>query len=214
MPNMAVYDMAGAKTADLQVPDELLGLPFNPDLVRQAVVAVDHARKRRCGKSIRRDEVDMTGAKWYRQKGLGRARHGARSAPTFVGGGKAHGPTGEQGTHKMPKRMRRKAAAVALSEKVRDGNVTVLDKLELSEISTRKFVAILQALKLSGKILMLLSTAEARDEVVYKSGRNVADLTAREVPHFNTRDIVLADEIVITRAALEQLMKGGADSAE
>lgn len=214
MPNMAVYDMAGEKTADLQVPDELLGLPFNQSLVRQAIVAVDHARKRRCGNSQRRDEISMTSMKWYRQKGLGRARHGARSAPGFVGGGKAHGPTGEQSGHKMPKRMRRKAAAVALSEKTRDGNVKLVDRIALETVSTREFVKVLAALKVSGKVLMLLSSEEARDNVLYLSCRNVAGLTAREVPHFNTRDILLADEILITRAALEQLLKGGAEDAQ
>lgn len=214
MPNIAVYDMTGAKTSDLAVPEELLGLPYNEDLVRQAVTAVEHAMKRRCGKAKTRAEVSGTTAKWFRQKGLGRARHGARTAPTFVGGGKPHGPTGEQGTYKMPKRMRRKAAAVALSDRARDGRLTVLDQIKLSEISTKGFIAVLEALEVEGRVLMLLSTSEAEDEILYKSSRNVAGFTARPVPHFNTRDIVLADDIVITKAALEQLMKGGADDAE
>jgi len=214
MPHIAIYDMQGEKTSDVEVPDTLLGLPYNADLVRQAVVAVDYARKRRCGKAKTRSEVVAVGAKWYRQKGLGRARHGARSAPVFVGGGKAHGPVGVQSGHKIPKRMRRKAAAVALSQRVRERAFTLVDSVELEEISTRALVDVLASLGLEGRILMLVSPDEAKDEVLYKSSRNIADLIVRPVPHFSARDIVRADEILMTQDGLTQLMEGGADNAE
>jgi len=214
MPNMAIYDMAGEKAADIDVPDELLGLPYNGDLVHQAVVATDYAIKRRGGKAKSRSEVAASHAKWYRQKGLGRARHGSRNAPVFVGGAKAHGPRGAQPTHKMPKKMRRKALFVALSERNREGALTVVDKIELESISTQAFAGVLEALGVEGRVLVLLTAEEATNEVVHKSGRNLADVLVRPVPHFSTREAVWADEIVISQAALEQLMKGGAESAE
>lgn len=213
MPHMAVYDMAGEKTQEVELPDDLFGLPYNADLVHQAVVAVDAQRKRRCGKTKTRGEVRLTGAKWYRQKGTGRARHGDQSPPHFVGGGVAHGPKGIQGSHKMPRRMRRKALFTALSARVREGAVTLVDRLELESISTRRFVEVLDNLELYGSVLMLLGSQEAGDEVLYKSSRNVPGLTAREVPHINTRDVLKADNILMTRAALEQMMGGAADSA-
>jgi len=209
MPHMALYDMAGAKTGDLQVPDDLFGLPMNQALVHQAVVAVDHQRKRRCGKSKTRSEVNISGVKWYRQKGLGRARHGARSAPVFVGGGKAHGPVGVEGTHKMPKKMRRKALFTALSERLRKGGLTLVDGLQMEQISTKRFAQFLKDMRVDGRILMLLSSQEAQDEVLYKSARNVPNLIAREVPHFNTREVVWAEEVLLTKGALEQLMEVG-----
>lgn len=214
MPHMAIYDMAGEKSSDIEVPDDLLGLPFNADLVHQAVLTVDRQRKRRCGKVKGRAEVAATSAKWYRQKGLGRARHGAQSAPLFVGGGVAHGPTGVHGSYKMPKRMRRKAVFTALSERVRGGAVTIVERLELEGISTKAFVEVLEDLELEGRILMLVGKEEAADEVLHKSSRNVPGLIVREAPHFNTRDVVWAEEILITRPALAQITGGGSESAE
>jgi large subunit ribosomal protein L4 len=214
MPSMAVYDQTGAKTAEMDVADDILGVAYNPDLVHQAVLYVDAHRKRKCGKAKTRGEVDATGTKWYRQKGLGRARHGARSAPTFVGGGKAHGPTGEQRSYKMPRKMRRKALCCALSERARRGRLTVVDALALEAISTKAFVQVLADLKLDGRILMLLGPDEARDEILHKSSRNVPSLLAREAPHLNTRDVLWAEEILITRAGLAQLMGGDVEDAE
>ena len=214
MPHMAIYDMAGEKAGEIEVPEELLGLPFNAHLVHQAVVAVDHRRKRRCGKAKRRSEVSRTGAKWYRQKGLGRARHGDRAAPIFVGGGAAHGPKGIAGSHRLPRKMRRKATFSALSERAREGAVTIVDKVQLEAISTKRFVQVLEDLELEGRILMLIGEQEAADEALHLSARNVPGVIVRPMPHFNTRDVLWAEEIVITRAGLEQLMGGGADDAD
>ncbi|MCE5216165.1 50S ribosomal protein L4 [bacterium] len=211
MPQMAVYDQAGEKTTQIEVPDEILGLPFNADLVQQAVTAVDYARKRRCGKAKDRGEVSITGAKWYRQKGTGRARHGDQAPPHFVGGGVAHGPKGIQPTHKMPKQMRRKATYCALSARAREGAFTIIDKLQFETISTKKFAQVLADLEVDGRILLLLSPEEARDEVIFKSVRNIQALVAREVPHFNVRDVLWADEIMMTQAALTLIM-GGAEA--
>jgi large subunit ribosomal protein L4 len=214
MPQLAVYDMAGEKTADIDVPDEILGIPFNADLVHQALVAVEHQRKRRCGKTKTRGDVDMTTAKWYRQKGTGRARHGDQSPPHFVGGGVAHGPKGITGSHRIPRKMRQKAKLCALSSRAYHGAVTVVEKFELEKISTRRFAQALDDLDLKGKILLLLDAEEARDEVLYKSARNIPNLVARPVPHFSVRDVLWADEIVFTRAALAQLVGGDAGDAE
>ena len=214
MPNMAIYNMSGELAENVEVPDDVMGLPFNAELVHQAVVAVDHSRKRRCGKAKTRSAGSLTGAKWFRQKGLGRARHGDRNAPIFVGGGQAHGPKGIPGRHVLPRKMRRKATFTALSQQVRDGAVTLVEGIELDGISTKRFVQILADLELEGRTLMLMSPEEAEDEVLYKSARNVPDLVVRPVPHFNVRDVLWAEEIVITRAALEFLMGGGADDAE
>lgn len=215
MPRFALYDMNGEKTGDVAVSDALLGLPFNADLVHQAVLAVDAQRKRRCGKAKRRGDVDMTTAKMYRQKGLGRARHGARNSPTFVGGGSAHGPTGEQRSFKMPKRMRRKAVLTALSQRGRDGRLTLVDRLAMDEISTKVFAEKLAGLRIqSGRLLVLVGTEEAQDRALYLSSRNIPQLVMREVPTFNTRDVLWAERIILTQAALDQMMGGGPEDAE
>lgn len=214
MPQLAVYDMAGVISREIDVPDDVLGLPVNRDLIHQAVLTVDRARKRKCGKAQRRGDVDRTSAKMYRQKGLGRARHGARTSPTFVGGAAAHGPTGEMRSFKMPKRMRRKAVYTALSLRAAEGNLLLVDEIKFDQISTSKFAKFLNDLNVSGRILLLTSIVEAEDEVLYKSCRNIDRLIPRGVPNFNTRDVIWAEKIIVTSAALEILMGGGEDDAE
>ena len=121
---------------------------------------------------------------------------GSRPVSTvFVGGGKAHGPVGVEGTHKMPKKMRRKALFTALSERLRKGGLTLVDGLQMEQISTKRFAQFLKDMRVDGRILMLLSSQEAQDEVLYKSARNVPNLIAREVPHFNTREVVWAEGV-------------------
>ncbi len=205
MPQLAVRNMEGEKVGQVEVSDEVLGLPLNMDLIHQALCVVESKRHVGRHKTLRRGEIDLTKAKWYRQKGLGRARHGSRSAAQFVGGYKAHGPTGEKRVLRMPKRMRRKAVLTALSQQVRDGVVTIVDKFELPEISTRQMVKTLEKLGCQGRTLMLLSPEEFRDEVLYLSCRNIPKLIRREVPHFSIRDVLWAEHILITQAALEAL---------
>ncbi len=207
MPQLAVRNMEGEKVDQVQVSDEVLGVPLHLDLIHQALRVVENRRHVGRHKTLTRSEVDLTGAKWYRQKGLGRARHGSRSANLFVGGYKAHGPTGVKRQLRLPKQMRRKALLSALSEQVRDGVVTIVDKFELPQISTKLVAQALENLGCDSRTLLLLSPEEYRDEVLYLSCRNIPKLVRREVPHFSVRDVLWAEDILITRAALEELEK-------
>jgi large subunit ribosomal protein L4 len=208
--------MAGEKLGNLEVSDNLFGVKYNGDLLHQAISMVAEVTSRQAGQAKTRGEVSMTTQKWFRQKGLGRARHGARSAPQFVGGGKAFGPRRDPITNpvRMPKKMRAKAIAVAMSQQLRDGRVRALDGIDIPEIRTKVAVEALHALHSYGKrTLLLLGDSEAQNDTVYYSCRNIDKLVAREVPHFNARDIVWAESIIITRAALEQMGGGVTESA-
>jgi large subunit ribosomal protein L4 len=208
MPEVALYDKQGEKVGQIELADEMFGAEVNEGLIHQTVVAVERAMSQDSARTLRRSEVRMTKAKWYRQKGTGRARHGAQSAPIFVGGGVAHGPSEPRRKPKVTRKMRRKALYSALSAKMDEGAVVVVDEVVLEDFSTRSFIEMLDGLGADGRMLMLLGSDEARDEKVYKSGRNIPKLIMRESPHINARDVIWAETIIISQAGLAALSEG------
>lgn len=213
MPEVALYDRQGEKVGQVELAEEIFGAEVNQDLIHQAVVAIERAMMQDSARTLSRSEVNLTKAKWYRQKGTGRARHGAKSAPLFVGGGVAHGPRGPRRKPKLSRKMRRKALYAALSAKMDDNAIIVVDEVSADEFSTRRFMEMLEGLGASGRTLMLLGSDEARDEKVYKSGRNIPSLIMRESPHINARDVIWAETIIISRAGLAALSEGVGASA-
>jgi len=213
MPTMAVNNMEGSKVGQVELSERWFSAPLHHDLIHQTLVAVDRKRKQQAGHTKTRSEIRLTKAKWYRQKGTGRARHAAQSAPLFVGGAKAHGPRGVAKRIKLPKKMRRKALQSALSAQMADGCVVIIDAIEIDEIRTKTIVAMLEAVDCEGKVLVLLSEDEYLDQYIHLSSRNIPDLATREVPHFSVRDVLWADHILITRQALEEMDdRGDADA--
>jgi len=205
MPQLSVYDSAGQKIGEIEADERIFGAPMNKDLLHQAILVIDSQWMRKAGRAKTRGEVDMTTAKMYRQKGLGRARHGSRSAPLFVGGGVAHPPRGNRRVLRMPKKARRKALFVALSDKARRHRVLVLQELAFSAPRTKQMLELLHALRVQGKILLLGSREEVTQEANAKSARNVPQLILRESPHLNARDALWADYVIFTQAGLELL---------
>jgi len=214
MPDVALYDKLGEKIGQVEVSDELFAAPCKPDLLHQAVVTVEDQMRQVSAQTLSRSEVAMTKAKWYRQKGTGRARHGAKSAPIFVGGGVAHGPRGVRRPRRLNRQMRRKALAGALTQKAHEGAVLVVDEIAMDEISTKAFAGLLADLEAKGRVLMLLGSDEARDQRVYKSGRNIPRLVMRESPHINARDVIWAEMIIISQAGLQALTERGTANAQ
>jgi large subunit ribosomal protein L4 len=213
MPHLALWSAEGERKGDIEAPAEVFGAALNRDLLHQAIMVVDSQRNRKAGRAKRRDEVSVTGAKMYRQKGLGRARHGDQAPPHFRGGGVAHPPDGNRRVLTMPKKARRLALHGALSAQARRGRVMLLDKLVMTEPRTKAMVELLAAMRVSGRVLLLTSADEARDENNHKSCRNLSGLVLREAPHFNPRDVLWADHVVLTQAGLEALTGGGAADA-
>ena len=214
MPQLALYDTAGLKVGQFEGDAEVFGASLNRDLVHQAVMVVDGSRKQKCGRAQNRSQVSLTGAKMYRQKGLGRARHGARSAPIFVGGGAAFPPQGNRRILAMPKKARQRALYCVLSAMARKGKVLVMEGLTLEAPKTKVMVALLETMHVAGKVLLLASRDEATSDSNYKSARNIPGLVLRESPHFNTRDVLWADYIIFTQGGLEALTGGGTADAQ
>jgi large subunit ribosomal protein L4 len=150
-------------------------------------------------KAKTRGEVIRTKQKWYRQKGTGRARHGSRNAPIFVGGGVAHGPRPRSYAKKMPRKMRRAALRSALSAKAAENEIVLVDNLDMPAPKTRDMADTLYTLVGDGTALVLLS--EANDNV-QRSIRNLADARYLRANYLNVRDLLKYDKVVIPLEAL------------
>ena len=159
--------------------------------------------KRRAGTHSTKNRARASGggAKPWRQKGTGRARQGTIRAPQWAGGGAVFGPVPRSHEHKLTKKMRRAALRSALSHRVQEGGLTVVEALELAEIKTRRVVEILESLGLSGRgVLIVIADA---DEKVERSARNIHGVSVIRAGGLNTYDVLRHAKLLMTRAAVE-----------
>lgn len=202
--NVPVLDMQGKQVGTVDLPPEIFEYKINVGLMHQYVV-MQHANARLgTHKTKRRGEVNRTKAKWYRQKGTGRARHGSRNAPIFVGGGRAHGPIPHKYTKHMPKKMRRAAIKSALSALARDGQLIFVDQLTLSEPKAKLMAATVKALAGDQKVLLLLP---GRDEIVERATRNLERVMYLHTAYMNVRDLLRHDRVIIPLASLDVMKR-------
>jgi large subunit ribosomal protein L4 len=197
-----VYNMAGEEVSSIELPASIFEAKINRDLMHQALVRQMANKRLGTHKAKGRSEVNRTTAKAYRQKGTGRARHGSRRAPIFVGGGVAHGPRPRSYTKDMPRKMRRAALRSALTVKASNGDIVVLDEIQMEMPKTREMAALVQRLVDGQSTLLLLAN---RDENVEKSARNMPAVKTLRAGYLNIRDLLGYDKIVLPLAALEAI---------
>src|SRR5512143_4123733 len=167
-----VRNIAGDEVQTVDLPAEIFEAKINVGLMHQYVVMQQANARLGTHKTKRRGEINRTHAKWYRQKGTGRARHGNRAAPIFVGGGRAHGPIPHKYTKDMPRKMRHAALRSALSALAHDGQIVLVDKLEMDTPKTKVMAGILGALVGEASALVLVPE---RNVNVENSVRNLSD---------------------------------------
>lgn len=195
-----VLNMNGEEVNQIDLPAEIFEAKINRGLMHQALVRQLANARRGTHNTKTRGEVRFSTRKIYRQKGTGRARHGSRRAPIFVGGGVAHGPKPRDYTKKMPRQMRRAALRSALSVKASAGDIVVLDTVAMERPKTREMVALMR--RLAGDRSVLLLMAE-RDENVELSARNIPDVKTLRATYLNIRDLLGFEKIVLPLSALE-----------
>jgi len=195
-----VLNMAGEEVSSIDLPASVFEAKINRGLMHQALVRQMANARRGTHKAKGRSEINRTTAKVYRQKGTGRARHGSRRAPIFVGGGVAHGPLPRSYVKQMPRKMRRAAIRSALSVKAGNGDLVLLDTIQMESPKTKEMVALMKRL-VDGRSALLLMAE--RDDVVEKSARNLPDIKTLRAGYLNIRDLLGYDKIVIPLAALE-----------
>lgn len=195
-----VYNMAGQEVSSVNLPEAVFEAKINRDLMHQAVVRQMANARQGTHKAKGRSEVNRSTAKIYRQKGTGRARHGSRRAPIFVGGGVAHGPVPRDYSKKMPRKMRRAALRSALSAKAGNGDIVVLEDIDMDAPKTKEMVGVMERLTDNSSALLLLAET---NENVEKSARNLAYVKTLRATYLNIRDLLGYDKLVIPLAALD-----------
>jgi large subunit ribosomal protein L4 len=194
--------MAGREVDTVELPAEIFEAPINVGLMHQAYVRQMANARLGTHKTQTRSEVTRSKAKWYRQKGTGRARHGSRNAPIFVGGGVAHGPQPRSYKKKMPKKMRRAALRSLLSAKAAEQEIVVVDKLNADAPSTREMLGVLENLAGDKSAIVLLAE---RNEAVEKSVRNIPHARTLRVGYLNVRDVLSHEILIMPLEALDYI---------
>lgn len=202
MPKVVLYKQDGTEAGDVELNDSVFGIEPNEHVIHEAVV-MQRAAKRQGTHAVKnRSKVRGGGAKPWRQKGTGRARHGSIRAPQWVGGGVVFGPTPERNyKYKLPKKVRKLALKSALSSKVKNEDIIVLDNLQLEAPKTKDMVAILDALKVNDKALIVTNE---KDENVIRSANNLQKVKVITVGEVNVLDLVAHDKLILTKAAAER----------
>lgn len=200
-----IYDIKGEKIGQTELPKDYFGVKINPGLMAQSVSIYLSNQRKALAKTKTRSEVDRTKAKWFRQKGTGRARHGSRSAPIFVGGGVAHGPRGIQNWEKkLPAKMKKQALAGALTTKLQEGDTVVMEGLEGLEGKTKQIAGLLE--KLFGREKALLVTDKKLVSLA-RASRNIPYLQIRQANSLNAYEILNGGKILLTTEAVKFLAK-------
>jgi large subunit ribosomal protein L4 len=195
-----MYNTRGEKVGEVELRSDIFDVPVNVALMHQALMRQLANARLGTHKTQSRGEVNRTKAKWYRQKGTGRARHGSRNANLFVGGGVAHGPKPRKYTKKMPRKMRRAALRSALSAKAMEDQIVVLDALEMETPKTKEMVTVLENLRLDRRVLILLPE---RNEPLEGSARNLPQVKALRASYLNVRDLLGYDHVLMPLGALQ-----------
>jgi large subunit ribosomal protein L4 len=195
-------------TAEKNLPAEIFDVQVNIPLIHQVVVAQLAAARQGTHSTKTRGEVRGGGRKPYRQKGTGRARQGSTRAPQFAGGGTVHGPQPRDYAQRTPKKMKAAALRGALSDRARHGRIHVVDSLVTADVpSAKDALALLSGLTERKNLLVVLTRD---DEVSFKSVRNLADVHVLVADQLNTYDVLCADDVVFTQAALDAFVAGPA----
>lgn len=202
MPTVALYNMEGKEVGSIELSETIFGQEINKPVLHQVVKNYLANQRQGTQSTKTRTEVRGGGIKPWRQKGTGRARQGSIRAPQWTGGGVALGPKPRDYRFSVNKKMKRIALKSALSSKVLDSQIIVVDGLKMDEIKTSKIAAMLKALNVDSKALIV--TAEM-DSNIYKSARNIKNVKPTYVGVLNTYEILKYDKFVVSKEAIEKM---------
>ena len=201
MANVSVYNMEGKEVGSIELNDAVFGVEVNEHLVHMAVVNQLANNRQGTQSAKTRSEVSGGGRKPWRQKGTGHARQGSTRAPQWTGGGVVFAPKPRDYSFKMNKKEKRAALLSALSSKAADSKIVVLDEFKLDEIKTKKFVEVMNNLKVSKALVVL----EGENKNVVLSGRNIPTVKVTATNEINTYDVLKYDTLVVTKAAVNKI---------
>jgi len=202
MATTTLFDRTGKDLGSVELNDELFAAPINEAVLHQVVTAQLAGRRIGTHETKTRGEVRGGGRKPYRQKGTGRARQGTRTAPHYRGGGVVFGPHSRSYEQRLPRKMRRLALRGALTAKLGDEAIRIVDSFGLDAIKTKDVLVVLGALKATGRVLVVAPVA---DERLRLSARNLPTVEVILADSLNVVDVLKADTLVIEQLALTRM---------
>lgn len=198
MSKVSVYNMQGAQVGELELNDAVFGVEINEHLVKMAVTSQLANKRQGTQKAKTRSEVSGGGRKPWRQKGTGHARQGSIRAPQWTGGGVVFAPVPRNYSFKLNKKEKRAALKSVLTSRVNENKFIVLDELTLDEIKTKKFVEVMNNLKVAKALVV----TDGTDKNVVLSARNLKNIKTASTNTINVYDILKYDTVVATKAAV------------
>jgi large subunit ribosomal protein L4 len=196
-----VYNLQKEKVGEIQLRDEVFNVPIKTHLLHQVVVSQLAGRRAGTASTKGRSEVKASGRKLWRQKGTGRARVGDAASPTRRGGGVAFGPKPRQYDLRVPRKVRKAALRMALSDKLQGEQLIVVDSLSLAEAKTKSFVAVMDRFDVAKGLIV----TEGTNEILDKSSRNVPWVKVLRSEGLNVYDILNCDQLVLEQATVGKI---------
>ena len=201
MAKVSVYNMEGKEVGSMELNDAVFGVEVNEHLVHMAVVNQLANNRQGTQKAKTRSEVRGGGRKPWRQKGTGHARQGSTRAPQWTGGGVVFAPTPRDYSFKMNRKEKRAALKSALTSRVQENKLIVVDELKFDEIKTKKFAEVLKNLNLDKALVVL----NENDEKVVMSAKNIPTVKTTQINTINVYDVLKYNTVVLTKAAAESI---------
>jgi len=202
MPKVTLFNQTGSKVGDIELNESIFGIEPNNSVLFEAIIMQRASLRQGTHKVKTRSEVAGGGRKPWKQKGTGRARQGSIRSPQWRGGGTVFGPTPRSYSYKLPKKVRRLAIKSALSAKVLEENVLVLENLVFEAPKTKEFAAVLKGLSIETKTLIV---TDGLDEKVALSARNIPGVTVVEANGLNVLDVVSHNKLILTKSAVQKV---------
>ncbi|MEK6452520.1 50S ribosomal protein L4 [Caldifermentibacillus hisashii] len=202
MPKVTVYNQAGSQVGEIELNDSVFGIEPNKHVMSEVIISLRASQRQGTAKVKNRSEVRGGGRKPWRQKGTGRARQGSIRAPQWRGGGTVFGPVPRSYAYKLPKKVRRLALKSALSTKVQENNIVILDQLTFEAPKTKDFVTVLKNLSVDSKALIV--TSDTNENAVL-SARNIPGVKVVSSNAVNVLDIIGHEKLIMTEDAARKV---------
>ncbi|TDX49287.1 50S ribosomal protein L4 [Orenia marismortui] len=203
MPELALYNIDGQKSGNVDLKDEVFNVEVNEHVVHEAVVAQLAAKRTGTAKTKTRGEVAGGGRKPWRQKGTGRARHGSIRSPLWVGGGTTFGPQPRKYKKRLPKKVKKLAVKSALTVKLEEENLVIIDKFDFSAPKTKEMVSILDKFGVANdKVLVVI---EEKNDNIYKSARNIPGVRVVTPNKVTVYDVLNSKKVIMTQDAVAKV---------
>lgn len=208
MAKVKVYNMQAQEVGSMTLSDDLFAVEYNEPLIHENIVAYNANQRQGTKSSLTRSEVRGKAAKPWRQKGTGHARHGSKKGPQWKGGGVVFAPKPRDFSKKVNKMKKRYALLSALSEKIRQKQVYVLDKLEFAEAKTKEANALVKAFKFEDSVLVV---NDKNNDVVKRVTANMPALNIQEAADLNVYEVVANRNILLTKSAIKSIEEAYAE---